>query len=330
MFEVLTPGLLSTIQDAGRPDYTDLGVPVSGACDPWALAQANLLLGNRPGAATLEMTVLGPELLVVENAVVGLGGADLGAHVRDEFRDLPPGRAHLLRAGSRIAFYGSAAGGRGYLALAGGVAVPQVLGSAATYLAGGFGGFGGRALRAGDVLEPSFRGRPGAAGRIWPDEIARPPYDEAPVRMLRGPHIGRFGESALQELVGAEWEVDAGSNRTGLRLQGPTLAHGSPDQAEIVSQGMIWGSVQVPGDGHPVVLLADHQTVGGYPVLAAVIRADWPRLGQLVPGSRVRFQLVSLEDAHEAYRRQQQELVAAGAAVAGADGWERLLEGAAG
>lgn len=330
MLEVVTPGLLSTIQDAGRPDYADLGVPLSGACDPWGLAQANLLLGNGAGAATLEVTVTGPELLVLESSVIALGGADLRAQVPDEFRELRPGRVHLLRAGSRLVFAGAAGGARAYLALAGGIAVPEVLDSAATYLPGSFGGLDGRPLRAGDRLRPRVAPDLAVAGRVWPEEVAPVPYDAAPVRVLEGPHLERFGGAALHDLLDAEWQVDPESDRTGLRLHGPPLAHASADRTEIVSQPMVWGAVQVPGDGQPVVLLADHQTVGGYPVLAVVIRADWPRLGQLRQGSKVRFALISLEDAQLAYRRQQEALAQAVAALRRGDQWQGLADAAEG
>jgi antagonist of KipI len=335
ILEILEPGLLSTVQDGGRPGYTQLGVPVSGACDPWGLAQANLLVGNDAGAAAIEITLSGPAIRVLEDCVLGIGGADLGAYVPEEFRDLPAGAAHLLRGGTSIRFRngghgvpsGNAAGMRSYLAVTGGIDVPLVLGSAATYLPGGFGGIEGRALRAGDRVHATTRGV-GGAGRIWPIRTGPPPYDSvSPLRVLRGPHADLLGASRVDGLLTATWQVQPESDRSGVRLAAdddlaPSVA------PEIASLPMVWGAVQVPPDGRPMVLLADHQTVGGYPVAAVVIRADWPRLGQLSPGFDVRFTVVSVEQAEEAWRKQHSDLDAARRAMAGTDAWEVLADAA--
>ncbi|HUS14214.1 MAG TPA: biotin-dependent carboxyltransferase family protein, partial [Chloroflexia bacterium] len=199
--------MLSTVQDGGRPELAHLGVPRAGACDPWALAAANTLLGNPADAAALEITVAGPELQVLATCVVALAGADLGAHVPEEGRLLPPGAAYLLRGGTRLAFKGGS-GARAYVALPGGIAVPPVLGSAATYLAGGFGGVGGRALRPGDRLRARTPEDRRAAGRRWPEQLPGPAYAGTPiVRVLPGPHGAWFAPDALQALVASEWEV---------------------------------------------------------------------------------------------------------------------------
>ena len=324
MLVVVAPGLLSTIQDAGRPGYADLGVPGAGACDPWALAVANGLLGNPPGAAALELTIAGPELAVAATCVIGLAGADLGAWVPAETRLLPPGGAYLLRRGTTLAFRGGGPGARAYLALPGGIAVPSVLGSAATYLAGGFGGLKGRALRLGDRLPPAHAGDLSAAGRRWPDPPPALPAagEAAVVRVLLGPDEDHFRPAALAALLDTTWTVGAQSDRMGLRLQGPALAHRSPAHAELISRGIVWGAIQVPADGRPIVLLADHQTVGGYPVPAVAIRADHPVLGQLAPGASLRFVTTTLAEAQAAYRARQAALYAAAAALARPDPWD--------
>jgi antagonist of KipI len=337
ILEILEPGLLSTIQDGGRPGYAHLGVPISGACDPWGLAQANLLVGNDAAAAAIEITLSGPAIRVLEECVLGIGGADLGAHVPEEYRDLMVGAAHLLRGGTSVRFRngrpgarsGNAAGMRSYLAVAGGVDVPLVLGSAATYLAGGFGGIEGRALRAGDRVHARTRGGVGGAGRIWPARVGPPPYDSAsPLRVLRGPHADLVGAAFVDGLLAATWRVQPQSDRRGVRLAADEDLAPSAEAPEIASLPMVWGAVQVPPDGRPIVLLADHQTVGGYPVAAVVIRADWPRLGQLSPGFDIRFALVSIEQAEEAWRKQQSDLDAARRAMAGTDAWEVLADAA--
>jgi antagonist of KipI len=326
MLEVVTPGLLSTVQDAGRPGYADLGVPGAGACDPHALAVANLLLDNPPDAPALEITIAGPEFTVDSTCVIALAGADLGAHLVEAERALAPGGAYLLRGGVTLAFAGGAAGARGYLALPGGIAVPRVLDSASTYLAGGFGGLDGRSLRAGDVLRPVQANDFHAAGRRWPAPVPAfaPPLT---VRVVPGPHADHFAPGALDTLLAVTWEVGPQSDRMGLRLRGPVLAHSAPARAELVSQGIVWGALQVPADGQPIALLADHQTVGGYPVLAVAIRADWPLLAQLPPGAPVRFARTTIAAAQAAYRAQQAALRDAAARLQRPDLWERLAAG---
>jgi biotin-dependent carboxylase-like uncharacterized protein len=327
VLEVLTPGLLSTIQDGGRPDAVHLGVPPGGACDPWSLAVANLLHGNPLDAPALEITLAGPDLAVRETCTVALAGADLGAVSVNGHSTLPTGMVHVLWAGSTLRFEGApgsnaSVGARAYLSLAGGIDVPRVLGSASTCLVGGFGGIDGRALGPGDVLQPVRRGDLTAAGRAWPGRLAGPALRvDTPIRVVPGPHASQLGQRTLGRLTSAEWRVGPDSDRMGLRLSGPRLAtqiaHGT-----MISVPVVWGSVQLPEDGGPIVLLADHQTIGGYPIVAVVIRADRPRIGQLAPGGSARFETISLEAAREAYRMQQVELRRAAIDLARADSWE--------
>jgi biotin-dependent carboxylase-like uncharacterized protein len=339
LLEVVEPGLLTTIQDAGRPGYAHLGVPVSGACDPWGLAQANLLLGNEPGAAAIEVTLEGPTMRVLVDAAIAIGGADLGARVPEEFRDLSPGGAHRLRAGTTVRFDAggradTSTGMRAYVALPGGVDVPNVFGSSATYLAGGFGGLEGRAMRAGDRIGAIGQGGLDAAGRTWPVRVGPSPYETGPLRVVRGPHAHLLNSNEVEELLGGNWRVQPESDRSGVRL---VAGADRPDvdrtrrarpTPEIVSLPMAWGAVQVPPDGRPILLLADYQTVGGYPVAAVVIRADWPRLGQLAPGSPVRFELVDIADAQRAWREQQAVVDAAAAILRSTDSWDTLADAA--
>ena len=301
--EVLEPGLLTTIQDAGRRDWAHLGVPSGGACDAWSLAVANLLAGNEPDAAALELTVDGGAFRVTAPLLVGIAGAELGGAIRETGAALAPGRAHLLDAGSTIAFPGVAdaeAGARAYLAVAGGIDVPAVLGSRSTALAAGFGGLDGRAVRAGDVIRvrPDGQRKHRSAAATWPADVApdRPP--DTPIRIVAGPWPGS------DELATGAWRVAAGSDRVGLRLDGPAI-RAEDEVGGLPSFGVIPGAIQVPSDGVPLVLLADAQTTGGYPVAATVIAADLPRLAQLKPGSPVRFEHVSLAAATEALRHQK-------------------------
>jgi biotin-dependent carboxylase-like uncharacterized protein len=296
MLEVLGPGLHSTVQDGGRPDASALGVPRSGACDPLALAAANVLLGNPPDAAALEMTLVGPELTVLAPCVVALAGADFQAKVPEDGRRLRPGTTHLLRAGCTVSFGAARDGARGYLALVGGVDVPPVLGSRSTAPVGGFGGFDGRPLDEGDRLRPAHPGALGLGGRSWPgpgpSSGVSVHLGPRTVHVVEGPHAVEFPAEAMELLLGTAWTVTPRSDRMGVRLAGPLLP--PADGHEPVSLGMTWGAVQVPAGGAPIVLLADHPTVGGYRVIAVAASCDRPVLGQLRAGDEVRFVRIDL------------------------------------
>lgn len=332
LFEVRSPGSLSTIQDRGRPDATSLGVPRSGACDPWSLAVANLLLGNDPGAAALEVTLVGPELDVLAPCTVALAGAELGARDVVEDRALAAGGSYRLRAGTTLAFGGGPGAGTGvrtYLAVAGGFDVPEILGSRSTCLAGSFGGLDGRPLRAGDRLSSVGRSDDPIPGLRWPGPPATGDPPPA-IRVLPGPHAATLPRVVLDRLVSIPWVVSPASDRMGLRLDGPAPDDGRGDAAgsdgSIVSIPVTWGAVQLPPGGQPIVLLADHQTVGGYPVVACVCSADLPRVGQLAPGDELRFAWTTPAEARDAYRQQHQALLDGAAALRRGDPWDRLAD----
>ncbi len=326
VFEVRAPGVLTTVQDVGRPGFGHLGVPPSGACDPVGLAIANSLIDNDPLAAALEVTLGGLELAVRSTTVVGLAGADLGAEVVEDRRALRVGASHLVRAGSTLAFRGrvdaTTHGCRAYLAVAGGIEVPVVLGSRSTCLVGRFGGLDGRPLRSGDVLASRDRPDVAIAGRVWPSSAeitgseavpagrasgsppASPSASTVSVRVVGGPHRRRLGDAVWRALSETIWTVDADSDRMGVRLSG-SGATSVTGGLGIVSVPMTLGAIQMPPDGRPIVLLADHQTVGGYPVAAVVIRADRPIAGQLGVGDRVSLEPVSMPQARAAWREAQ-------------------------
>lgn len=319
MLECLAPGLQATIQDGGRPGAAALGVPRSGACDPLAMAAANLLLGDPEDAPVLEMALVGPRFAVREACVAALAGADLDARVPEEGRRLRPGSSFVLHAGTSLAFGEALDGCRGYLALAGGIDVPNVLGSASTAPVGGIGGLGGRPLALGDRLAPRDGGASGPARRMWPGpgRASGVAVMEGPrwVRVVRGPHAEMEGEEPVRHLLETTWEVSAQSDRTGIRLEGPPVPVRST--GDLVSLGMVTGAVQLPPGGRPVVLLADGPTVGGYPVVAVAIGADWPVLGQLRPLDQVRFREVAMDEARAALARARDELAEAARRLAG-------------
>jgi antagonist of KipI len=328
-FEVVDGGLATTIQDGGRPDWAHIGVPPSGACDPWSLAVANLLVGGEPMAAAIEMTLVGPTLVARESTVIGLAGADLGGRVVAG-RRLAPGRRHRIAAGETITFPGDGPDRRArtYLALPGGIDVPEVLGSRSTCLAAGFGGIEGRPLQAGEVLRGGGdTGMPRVASladeAVWPaDPLRETATGEAILRILPGPAPG------IDALVAARWRVGREADRVGLRLDGPPLTDGIA--GESVSHGLTWGAIQVPPDGRPIVLGVDHQTTGGYPVVAIVISADRPVLGQLRPSAAVTFHAIERDEALAILRGQQAALLAGAAALLDATRWDELARSAGG
>lgn len=278
-------GMQTSVQDGGRRGYRSDGVPLSGAMDPFALRMANLLVGNAEDAAVLELTLLGPELEFSEETIVAMTGADFGV--------VPRWQPVRIPARTSLKLSAAAEGCRGYLAIAGGFDVPAVLGSASTYLRGGLGGYGGRALRDGDVLRaPTLTRRMADHWRI--DRRILPGYSAMPeVRVLRGAQASEFGRTFFD----SPFKVTAQSDRMGIRLKGPTLVRHST--VELRSTSVVPGTVQVPPDGQPIVLMADAQTIGGYPQLAHVISVDLPVVAQLRPGDLMTFVEVTMEYAHE-------------------------------
>lgn len=296
MIEVLAPGLLTTVQDArGRLNLGRFGVATGGALDSSAAVEANLLVGNPPDAALLEITLVGPTLEFSIETAVAISGADLNATL--DRQPLKPHWSYRVRSGSVLSFGERQRGARAYLAVADGLQLPPVLGSPAADLRGGFSGLAGRALRAGDTLP--IRHVPDVVSRCG-RSLTHGCATSGPLRILPGPHLDHFAPGAFDWLCQQSWQITDQADRIGYRLSGPPLRHVRPP--EVVSLGLPVGAIQVPGDGQPIVLLADHQPTGGYPVLACVIRADLGRLAQRVPGEEVTFTPTTLPQAREALR----------------------------
>ncbi|HET6546548.1 MAG TPA: biotin-dependent carboxyltransferase family protein [Rhodanobacteraceae bacterium] len=320
---VLKPGLQTTVQDGGRRGHAALGVGASGAMDDIALRLANALVGNPPGAAALEMTLIGPELRLDRDAVIALTGAELDAHAAGPRREpmaLPMWRPLHLAAGSVLVCGRLHAGARSYLAVAGGFAVDPVLGSESTDINAGLGPFDGRALAAGDVVAIDGAGRPRGPGKPTGSAAAEAPsqawsldprpwsYPDTarPVRLIRGSHFDALDEASRQRLFGAGFRIAAESNRVGLRLEGPPLALSAP--LELVSEPVAAGTVQLPPGGQPIVLMAEHPTTGGYPRIGQVAAIDLPRLGQRRPGDPLRFVPIGIDEAQTRYLAREREL----------------------
>ena len=304
--EVVDSGLAVSIQDRGRTGYRNIGVPVSGALDPVLMMAANALVGNPEDAAVLEVGLSGPSLKALSGTVrIGLAG-DLGAQLvntRGQVLKVQPWQTATLVPGD-ILRIGGVSQGVGYVALTGGVQVPAQLGSRSTYLRAAIGGVQGRAPKVGDRLQcEAVRGDP------WLESRGRAPWhhERGPIRVILGPQEDHFTPQAVANFLTRPYSVTRDMDRMGLRLDGEKLAHNEKG-AEIVSDGVAPGTIQVPANGQPIVLMADCQTSGGYPKIATVIRADLPRLAHLRPGDELRFVAVSHAEAAKALREQVQRL----------------------
>jgi antagonist of KipI len=309
VIEVLDGGLHSTVQDLGRFGYQRYGVPTSGALDLFSIRAANRLVGNPDDAAGLEMTMLGPRLRFLAPATIALTGADLGARIDD--RPVPRWESVVVEPGNVLSFLGPRDGLRAYLAVAGGIDVPIVLGSRSTYARSKLGGFDGRPVRAGDVLHVAAA-RPVLLGGALALPVSnQPAYGNAHrLRVVLGPQDDRFTAEGIRTFLSATFAVTPQSDRMGCRLGGPAIEHSRG--ADIVSDGTPFGAVQVAGDGAPIVLLADRGTAGGYTKIAAVIGPDIPRLAQAAPGDTVTFTTVTLDEAYAAVRGEEALLVSIG------------------
>jgi biotin-dependent carboxylase-like uncharacterized protein len=303
---VLEPGLGVTVQDRGRVGYRSIGVPVSGALDPLLLAAANALAGNAADAAALEVALAGPALRVLAGTVrLALAGELGGRAIRagGQAMAVAPWSSATLTPGDSLQLE-AVARGIGYLAVSGGVAVAEVLGSRATYRRASLGGVAGRPLAAGDRLPCGE-----VSGEPWEERRSPVPlvHGEGPIRVIPGPQAEHFTAAALEAFLSRPFTVSRDMDRMGLRLEGPPLAH-SALGAEIASDGVVPGAVQVPASGQPIVLLADCQTTGGYPKIATVIRADLPRLAHLRPGAVLGFAAVTPAEAAVARRARAETL----------------------
>jgi biotin-dependent carboxylase-like uncharacterized protein len=304
-FEVTRPGLLTTVQDLGRYGYQQYGVPVSGAMDSFALRVGNLLVDNDEGEAGLEITLVGPELKILEDTVIAITGGDLDPTL--DGKPLPMWETVLIKKGSKIAFQAPKSGCRAYLTVTGGIDVPKLMEGKSTYIKAQIGGLEGRTLRGGDRLKTTPSRRPQElAGRKVPKELIPAYTSECALRVVMGPQDDLFTEEGVRTFLASEYVVTPQSDRMGYRLTGPKITHKAG--ADIISDGIPLGAVQVPGDGMPIIMLADRQTTGGYTKIATVITADISKLAQAKPGDKIRFDRIGVEEAHAALREYEQNV----------------------
>jgi antagonist of KipI len=300
---VVKPGLLTSVQDLGRFGHQASGVPVAGPMDAFSHRLANQLVGNDPQAAALEITLIGPELMIEAHTTMAITGAHFDVTCDD--RSVAMGASFSVRAGSRLRFGRIHQGARAYLAVAGGVQTPAVLGSRATHLVSRMGGVSGRALIAGDriPIATGLAPRPHrkSAGLTLPSK------GRALLRVLPGPQDHWFAPDALKAMTSVSFRISPRSNRMGYRLEGPPLPR--VKDGELISEPLGIGAIQVPAAGEPILLMADRQTAGGYPKIGYVISADLPLAGQLAPGDFIEFVICSHPEAVAALIARERQLL---------------------
>lgn len=303
MIEIINPGLLTTVQDGGRKGYQAYGVPVCGAMDWLSLARANILAGNDWEEAALELTGLGPVIRFDTDTVFALSGADFSAKLNGSALD--PNGAYLAHKGDLLEFGAATNGFRGYFAVAGGFAIPKIMESRSTCLAAQFGGFEGRALKKGDRI--GLR-----APQLWlrglPERRAVVKLDlSAPVRVVPGSQYTSFSEDGLQAFFSGNYKLSSQCDRMGCRLEGPKIQMKEGVGPNILSDGIVMGSIQVP-NGQPIIMMADRQTTGGYVKLGTVATADLPKLAQKRPGDQVSFEEITVRQAQKLRRDMMRQL----------------------
>lgn len=300
-FRVGRPGLLTTIQDRGRKGVGKYGLSMGGGMDPYALRIANLLLNNPGEAPVLEITLIGPELTAEEDHWISLCGGNLSPVL--DGKPIPHWQPVLVRKGQTLRFGPCIMGCRAYLAVRGGFAVPLVLGGAGTDLRGKFGGFSGRPLQKGDKLFVKCqKGKPVRSFFLGKDYL--PAFSkQTSIRVIVGPEYDTFTPEAQSIFFSEPYQITLRSDRMGYRLEGPLLHR--KIQEDILSSSVSWGTIQVPPAGNPIILMADSQTIGGYPRIGVVATVDLPVLGQCKPGDVLTFQEIPLEEAQGLYRKQE-------------------------
>jgi biotin-dependent carboxylase-like uncharacterized protein len=299
---IIEPGPQTTVQDLGRSGQLRYGIPPSGPMDRSAFVLANRLVGNPDDAAGLECAFTGPRFEIDGPSAIAVTGAEVPVTVNGQ--PAPRWATILLAPGDVVKIGTARIGVRAYVAVAGGLDVPPVLGSRATYLRGRLGGLDGRGLRAGDRLRALPAAQP-PARQVRPEAV--PAFAGEPtIRVVLGPQADRFTEEGIAAFLRGSYEMLAESDRMGARLRGPRIAHARGH--DIISDGTALGSIQVPGDGQPIVLLVDRQSTGGYTKVATVCSFDIGRLGQVKPGGRLRFRAITLAEAHRVFRESEAAL----------------------
>jgi len=311
LFSALTPGAYTTVQDNGRYGYQQMGIPVSGALDSFAFGVANMLVGNLVTCPVLEITIMGPRLEVLCEADVAITGAEIGFNLNE--RPIECWRSFKVKSGDILDIKQVKSGCRAYLAVTGGIDVPEVMGSRSTYVGGKIGGYLGRPLKQGDMIKRG-KGLLLNSSRCLSSTVIPQYSSSINIHAVPGPQDDFFIEG-LKTLFESEFMVTPKADRMGYRLQGPLINHRDEVQKSIISEPSVPGGVQIPADGQPIVLMVE-QTVGGYAKIATVISTDLCKIAQATPGDTIHFEQVTLKTAHSLYRERQRLMQEIGELIA--------------
>ncbi|RFU70290.1 biotin-dependent carboxyltransferase [Peribacillus saganii] len=299
-------GVLTTVQDLGRHSYQVFGVSACGGMDTLALRLANILVGNNEGDAVLEATIIGPHITFLREGVIAITGGSFSVYLNG--KPVPMWKSLLVTEGDELTFDSCKYGCRAYIAFAGGIDVPMVMGSRSTFIRGNYGGFEGRALKKGDLIQighSRFDYRRVSGRKFKSGDV--PDYKTArPVRIVLGPHNNKFTNEAIQTLVSNHYNVSNNSDRMGYRLEGKPLQH--VNKADIISEFITPGVIQVPANGQPIVHMSDAGTSGGYTVVGVIISVDLPYMAQKKPGDQIEFEVIGVEEAQKLLSKQEQLL----------------------
>lgn len=294
--KVIKSGLCTTIQDIGRTGYQQYGIPVSGVMDEFAFRIGNYLVEADENNAVLEIPYIGPTLEFDFDITIAITGADLSSKINNQ--DISMWKSINVKKGDILSFSTIKSGARAYIAFAGEIDVPIINGSKSTLLKSKLGGFEGRQLKIGDIIEiknPRFLTKKNVLNLKYIPNYQK--FEE--IRVVLGPQDKYFTEKGIETFLNSEYEISREADRMGMRLEGEIITH--KDKADIISDAVVFGSIQVPGNGKPIILLADRQTTGGYTKIATVIKADLPKLAQMSPGYKIKFKALSIEEAEQEY-----------------------------
>ena len=301
LFRVIKPGLFTTIQDLGRFGYQKDGIVVGGAMDQFAVQIGNSLLGNKANTAVIEITMLGPELEILNDCIICITGADLSVTIDSE--PVKMWKSIHVKKNQVISFGTRKSGMRAYLCVQNGINVNELLGSRSTYTRGNFGGFQGRSLQVDDVLEGIDLALKTEFLNLSVSEEFIPKYDiNKQIRVVVGPEFDSFTDESIKDFFNSSFIIGNSSDRMGYKLEGTTLKH--KKKADIVSDAINIGTIQVPKDGQPIILMSDRQTTGGYTRIGNVISCDLPLIAQRIPGQKITFEKISVETSQKILREQ--------------------------
>ncbi|PAB58798.1 5-oxoprolinase subunit C family protein [Anaeromicrobium sediminis] len=301
--KIISPGFLTTVQDKGRYGYQQFGVPASGVMDNFAHRIANILVENHELEAVLEVTMLGPQIEFHSVEIISITGGDLSPRING--KEVSMCRSIKVNKGDVLSFAGMKSGCRSYIAFSGGIEVPVIMESKSTYMKGRFGGYEGRNLKVGDLLniaqsETVFK------ERIVPDKYIPKYNNELDVRVVLGPQTEYFTDKGIETFLSNEYKVTNECDRMGFRLDGAEIEH--VDGADIISDGIGFGAIQIPGHGKPIIMMADRQTTGGYTKIGNVISADLYKIAQAKPGDKIKFKGISVEEAQDILKEEEEKI----------------------